>query len=48
VERKRSVAEDMTLNEREGVWYKMTEEMAVDLNKQLEGGLNQFFGAFLR
>jgi len=26
----------------------MTEEIAVDLNKQLEGGLNQFFGAFLR
>lgn len=48
VERKRTVAEDITLNEREGVWYKMTEELAVDLNKQLEGGLNQFFGAFLR
>ncbi|NMM45414.1 hypothetical protein HH303_13050 [Rhodospirillaceae bacterium KN72] len=48
VERKRTVAEDVTLNEREGIWYKMTEEMAADLDSQMEGALDKYFGAFLR
>ncbi len=48
VERNRTVAEDVTLNEREGIWYRMTEEMAADLDRQLEAGMNKFYGPFLR
>ncbi len=48
VERKRTVPEDITINEREGIWYKMTEDMAGDLDKQLQDSLHQYFGAFLR
>lgn len=47
VERKRSVAEDVTLNEREATWYKMTEEMAADLDKQLEAAFKNYYAKLL-
>jgi hypothetical protein len=46
VERSRTVAEDVTLNEREAIWYKMVEDMAGDLDPQLEGAIDQYFGSF--
>lgn len=48
VRRARTVAEDVTLNEREGIWYKMTEDMAADLNAQLEQAFAQYFTEFTR
>jgi len=48
VERSRTVAEDVTLNEREAVWYKMVEDMAGDLDPQLEGAIDQYFQSFHR
>jgi hypothetical protein len=48
VERSRTVAEDVTLNERETVWYKMTETMAADLDAQLEAAVGQYFGNFVK
>lgn len=46
VQRSRTVAEDITLNERETVWYEMTETMAADLDAQLEGAIDQYFANF--
>lgn len=48
VERQRTVAEDVTLNEREGIWYNMVENMAADLDPQLEGAIEQYFASFRR
>lgn len=46
VERSRTVAEDITLNERETVWYEMTETMAADLDAQLESAIDRYFVNF--
>jgi hypothetical protein len=34
--RSRSVAENITLNDREAVWYQMVEQMMNDINAELE------------
>lgn len=48
VRRSRTVAEDITLNEREGIWYQMTEDLGNDLDAQLDRTIPQFFQGFLR
>ena len=48
VERSRTVAEDATLNERKEIWYQMVEDMAADLDGQLDAALRKYFHAFLR
>lgn len=49
VEVKRSVtiAEDATFNEREKVWYQMTEKLMRDLDRQLEAAIQKHLSAFL-
>ena len=46
-ERRQSVAEDISLAERERIWFTMTEALARDLNAELERniqtGLPRFF-----
>lgn len=46
--RSRTVAEDATLNEREEIWYRLTEALMNDLNAELERNIHQYLGAFLR
>jgi hypothetical protein len=46
-QRSRSVAEDVTLNEREKVWFEMTEALMNDLNASLERQIYDNFGNFL-
>lgn len=46
-ERRRSVAEDISLAERERVWFAMTEELGRDLNLELERGIQGALGRFL-
>lgn len=48
VERSRTVAEDITLNEREAIWYKMVDDMAKDLDAQLDGAMTKYFKAFVQ
>lgn len=48
VRRSRTVAEDVTLNEREAVWYAMTEALAEDLDAQMDSVLPQFLGGLLK
>ena len=48
VRRSRTVAEDVTLNEREGIWYAMTEALGDDLDAQLDSGIPQFFEGFMQ
>lgn len=46
-ERRRSVGEDISLAERERVWFAMTEELGRDLNLELERGIQGALGRFL-
>lgn len=48
IERSRTMAEDVTLNEREAIWYEMTEAMGNDLDAQLEASLAKYFTQFQR
>lgn len=48
IERSRTMAEDVTLNEREAIWYDMTEAMGSDLDQQLETALDKYFTKFRR
>jgi hypothetical protein len=45
--RTRTVPEDITLNEREKVWFEMTEAMMKDINRQLEQAIPQYFQRWL-
>ncbi len=45
--RSRTVLEGLSLNEREDVWFKMTEELAGDINGELETAIRQFLQSFL-
>lgn len=47
-QRSQTVAEDATLNERERVWYELTEALMTDLNAELEKNIRQHLGAFLQ
>ncbi len=44
----RTVAEDVTLNERESVWYRMTTAMMHALDKALEGEMKKSLAAYLK
>ncbi len=46
--RTRTVPEDVSVNEREKVWYEMTEAMMKDINAQLEQAIPQYFQRWLR
>jgi hypothetical protein len=45
--RSRTVPEDITLNDREKVWFELTEAVMNDLNASLEKQIQDNFGAFL-
>ena len=47
VNRTRTVAEDLTYNEREEIWYRFAEDMAEDLDRRLEREIAAHFGPFL-
>jgi hypothetical protein len=42
-----TVPEDITLNEREKVWYKLTEDTMNDLNDQLEETIKTAFFPYI-
>jgi hypothetical protein len=46
--RTRTVPEGITLNEREKVWFEMTEAMMRDLNAALEDAIRKSFGSYIR
>ena len=48
VRRSQTVAEDITLNERERAWYRMTAEMMRALDEALERQMRNSLAAFLR
>jgi len=45
--RTKTVAEDITLNERERVWFAMTEALMKELNATLETNIPKHLGKFL-
>ena len=47
VSRTRTLAEDATLNERDKVWFELTEAMMQDFNAEMEKNVRQFLGGFL-
>ena len=47
-ERSRTVAEDVSLIDREKVWFEMTEAMMNDLNASLQRQINEHLRAFVR
>jgi hypothetical protein len=47
-QRSESVAEDMTLNEREKLWFKMTDELMKQLNAELEKQIGAHLRDFVR
>ncbi len=47
-ERSRTVAEDVSLIDREKAWFEMTEAMMNDLNASLQRQINKHLGAFVR
>lgn len=46
--RSRSVPENITLADRDKVWFSITETLANDLNAELDQAIPQFLGAYLR
>ncbi len=45
--RSRTVPEGLTLNEREAIWYTLTEDLMNDVDKQLSATIHQHLKAFL-
>lgn len=45
--RSRTVPENLSLNERDKIWFEITEAMINDLNGELEQAINQFLQPFL-
>jgi hypothetical protein len=45
--RSRTVPENLTLNERDMIWFEMSETLINDLNTELEKAINQFLQPFL-
>lgn len=45
--RSRTVPENLTLNQRDKVWFEMSEALINDLNSELEKAINQFLQPFL-
>lgn len=48
VKRGRTVAEDITLNDRDKALFEMVESAMLDLDRELETSIRQFLGQFLR
>ncbi|HZT19480.1 MAG TPA: hypothetical protein VFA23_08760 [Dongiaceae bacterium] len=46
--RSRTVAQDATLNDRERVWFSLTEQTMKELNASLEKAIPQYLGSYLR
>lgn len=46
--RSQTVAEDMTLNEREAVWFDMTESAMRELDQKLEAAIRDKLRVFVR
>ena len=46
--RSRTVAADATLNDRERVWFDMTEQAMADLNGSLDKSIPQYMRTYLR
>ena len=47
VERTQTVPEDATLNERERIWYNMTDALMKDFNTQMEENIREYLQKFL-
>jgi len=47
-QRSRTVPENITLADRDKVWFSMTEALANDLNSEMERTIPQFLGAYIR
>jgi len=45
--RSRTVPEGISLNEREKIWFQMTEDLATDMNGELEAAIRSFLQPFL-
>lgn len=45
--RSRTVSENISLNERDRIWFEISEALINDLNVELEKAINQFFQPFL-
>ena len=43
----RSVSENITLNERDKIWFAMSETIISDLNKELENSIPKFLGKYI-
>ena len=43
----RSVSENITLNERDKIWFAMSETLISDLNKELESSIPKFLGQYI-
>jgi hypothetical protein len=48
VSRSQTVAEDMTLNQREAVWFQMTESAMRELDRKLEAAIREKLAPFVR
>ncbi|MEK9662164.1 MAG: hypothetical protein VW644_10600 [Alphaproteobacteria bacterium] len=48
VARSQTIAEDATLNDRDRVLFTMVEQAMLDFNKQMETGIHQFLGRYMR
>ena len=47
-QRSQTVPEDVTLNEREQVWYKLTEALMKDLDAELENSIRKYLQEYVR
>ena len=45
--RTRTVAENVSLNQRDKMWFEFTESMMQDLDRELEKAINQFLQPFI-
>ena len=43
----RSVSENITLNERDKIWFAMSETLISDLYKELESSIPKFLGQYI-
>ena len=47
VSRSRTVAENISLNDRDGIWFEITDEMIRDLDRELDAAIRNFLQPFL-
>lgn len=48
VSRSQSVGEKITLNEREKIWFEMTDSMMKDIDRELEAQIRQYMPAYIK